>query len=347
MPERYQFNYMTLSQAFKTLFAKKGSRLEKRTQADQDQTKIMIDRLEYLLTELQHQARTVDRYVITSTTDLHGTITSVSQAFCKISGYAREELIGKNHNIVRHPDMPKELYQDLWKTIKSGQMWKGEIKNLKKDGGYYWVEVHIEPLLDAIGDHAGYIAVRQDITDKKRVEALTITDELTQCYNRRFYNQILEKEVSRAKRDDHWLAFLMVDADNFKKYNDTYGHQEGDEVLKTIADVLKTTFKRASDYVFRLGGEEFAVLYRVREKAQGLMIAERARQEMFEQKIPHTGNPPYDFVTISAGLMMLDPSQTYIEEEIYKYADEALYQAKQNGRNTIVLRSGDDDIELF
>lgn len=318
--------------------------MKERTPSEQQQ--LMFQQLEHLLEDLKNQAQTVDRYVITSTTDLHGTITSVSQAFCEISGYTREELIGQNHNIVRHPDMPPTLYQGLWETISTGKTWQGEIKNLKKNGEHYWVDVYIEPLLNAIGEHAGYIAVRQDITDKKHVEMLTVTDELTQCYNRRYYNQILSKEIARAKRDNHWLGFLMVDADNFKKYNDTYGHQEGDEVLKAIANTLKSTFKRASDYVFRLGGEEFAVLYQVQEKEQGHMIAERARQALFDEKIAHSGNRPYNFVTLSAGLIMLDPSIVYIEEEIYKYADEALYQAKQNGRNTIVMRD-DDDIELF
>lgn len=300
---------------------------------------------EVSLNEIQQHAQLLDKYVITSSTDLTGRITGVSQAFCDISGYCREELLGKNHNVVRHSDMPKSLYEELWSTIRSGQVWHGEVKNLKKNGEHYWVKVHIELSLNDLGEIKGYVAIREDITDKKYIEEVSITDELTQCYNRRFYNQILSKEIALAKRDSQWLVFLMLDADHFKKYNDTYGHQEGDQVLIAIANVLKSSFRRAGDYVFRLGGEEFAVLYRVKEKEQGLMMAESTIQAMLEKNIAHSGNIPYYKVTLSAGLVLLDPAIDYIEDEIYKYADVALYQAKNNGRHRVVLH--DNEVELF
>jgi len=214
----------------------------------------LIGELESLLNDIHRYSEIVNQHVITSSSDLSGTITSVSQAFCKISGYSEEELVGQNHNIIRHPDMPNELYENLWKTIQSGNAWNGEVKNLKKDGSFYWIDVHIDPIRDENNEITGYIAVRQDITDHKHIESLTITDELTGAYNRRFYNQILQNEIDRAKRDGQYLSFLMIDADNFKKYNDTYGHQAGDEVLKTIVSSTNSVFQRAGDYVFRLGG---------------------------------------------------------------------------------------------
>jgi PAS domain S-box-containing protein len=112
----------------------------------------------------------VDKYIISSTTDLKGRIVDVSDAFCKVSGYTREELIGKPHNIIRHPDMPKSAFRDLWQTIKQGKAWKGEVKNLKKDGGYYWVYANIEPLFNNKGKIEGYAAVRLDITDSIHLE---------------------------------------------------------------------------------------------------------------------------------------------------------------------------------
>lgn len=111
----------------------------------------------------------VDRYVIMSRTNLQGIITSVSSAFCKISGYEAYELIGKSHNIIRHPDMPKELFEDLWRTIKSGNMWQGEIKNLKKDGSFYWVKTTIHPNFDNNGVIISYDAIREDITSQKEL----------------------------------------------------------------------------------------------------------------------------------------------------------------------------------
>ena len=112
----------------------------------------------------------VDKNIIMSRTDLKGVITKVSSAFCDISGYSASELIGQNHNIIRHPDMPKELFANLWETIKSGKDWHGEIKNRKKNGDFYWVETTIHPNLDNIGKIISYDAIRLDITSKKELE---------------------------------------------------------------------------------------------------------------------------------------------------------------------------------
>jgi PAS domain S-box-containing protein len=111
----------------------------------------------------------VDKYVIMSRTNPQGIITSVSSAFCKISGYESFELIGKSHNVVRHSDMPAELFEDLWKTIKSGNMWQGEIKNLKKNKDFYWVKTTIHPNFDNNGNILSYDAIREDITSRKEL----------------------------------------------------------------------------------------------------------------------------------------------------------------------------------
>ena len=290
----------------------------------------------------------VDEHVITSTTDLNGVITSVSQAFCEISGYSEQELIGKNHNIVRHPDMPKELYEHLWATIKQGLPWSGEVKNRKKDGDFYWVKVHISPNFDPLGQMTGFTAVRQDITDHKKVERMMHTDELTQLYNRRYYNQKLGDYIDKNHAEGCWIGYLMIDADNFKKYNDTYGHQAGDEVLREISNSLTGVFNQSNDLVFRLGGEEFCVIFTAPKASDLLTRANQARQELKDKKIDHSANPPYHCVTLSMGLMELAPKLQYANDEIYKYADEALYRAKQKGRNQVeVVQATADDIELF
>jgi len=112
----------------------------------------------------------VDKYIISSTADLDGKIVDASDAFCEISGYKREELIGKKHSLMRHPDMPEHTFTNLWETISQGKAWSGEVKNLTKDGGYYWVYVNIEPLFDKKGLIEGYAAIRLDITDSIHLE---------------------------------------------------------------------------------------------------------------------------------------------------------------------------------
>jgi PAS domain S-box-containing protein len=111
-----------------------------------------------------------DKYIISSTTDTKGRILEVSDAFCIISGYTREELIGKPHNLIRHPDMPKQAFKEMWETIQSGKSWQGKVKNRKKDGGYYWVYANIEPLFDRKNRIEGYAAIRLDITDSVHLE---------------------------------------------------------------------------------------------------------------------------------------------------------------------------------
>ena len=132
-----------------------------------------------------------DKKVIASKTDLKGKITYASQAFCDISGYKRKELLGQNHNIVRHPDMPKELYEKLWSTIKSGNVFYGEIKNRRKDDTYYWVDVQIEPEYDEQYNIIGYSALREDITAKKQIEE----------FNKTLANKIEEAVLENSKKD--------------------------------------------------------------------------------------------------------------------------------------------------
>ncbi len=120
-----------------------------------------------LVKEEQRLRMVTQKYIISSVTDLKGKILDVSEAFCEISGYSKDELIGKPHNIVRHPDMPKAVFKELWSTIQKGKTWKGKVKNLKKDGGFYWVWANIEPLYNAKGEIDSYISVRLDITENE------------------------------------------------------------------------------------------------------------------------------------------------------------------------------------
>ena len=124
----------------------------------------------------------INQNLIASKTDLKGIITEVSDKFCEISKYSREELIGKSHNIVRHPDMPVELYKDIWNTIKSKKTWHGEIKNLDKNGDAYWVDTTIIPDFDSDDNHVGYTSIRHDITNNKKIEVLNtqLIDEMTE-----------------------------------------------------------------------------------------------------------------------------------------------------------------------
>lgn len=130
------------------------------------------DEIKNKIEELQKSIDIISNNVIYSRTDTKGIITYASKAFCEISGYTQEELLGKPHNIIRHMDMPKEAFFNMWITIQSGKSWKGEVKNLKKNKDSYWVMAYISPEYDSVGNITGYAAVRQDITYKKALEEL-------------------------------------------------------------------------------------------------------------------------------------------------------------------------------
>lgn len=277
-----------------------------------------------------------DENVISSSTDVYGITTRASTAFCEIAGYSKEELIGKSQNIVRHPDMPSSLFKELWSTIQSGKTWKGEIKNLHKNGGFYWVKAVIKPDFNARNQIEGYTSIRQDITDKKRIYELSITDGLTSLFNRRHFNDIAPEILKNTVRNNDVFAFILLDIDNFKKYNDTYGHQEGDSVLVNVAKSLKNSFRRDDDMIFRLGGEEFGVVLSAKKAEDVIERAEIARENIEKLHIEHKKNPPSNVITASFGYTVIS---THNHEKsidcVYKKADDALYKAKENGRNRV------------
>jgi diguanylate cyclase (GGDEF)-like protein/PAS domain S-box-containing protein len=259
----------------------------------------------------------------------------VSEEFCNLSQYPKEKLLGKTHRVLRHKDMPKEIFEDMWGTITKGEVWKGELKNRKKDGSFYWVSSVITPDCDINGNVIGYTALRHDITDRKKIEEIAITDGLTSLFNRRHFDAIFPQQLAIAKRSKKLLAFVLIDIDHFKQYNDTYGHQEGDVTLKLVATALKKTLNRTNDYTFRLGGEEFGLLYHIEHEEDGLTIANQAKVNVENLKIEHTGNSASKYVTISSGLYIIDLNDHSTLDDIYKKADDALYSAKQNGRNQV------------
>jgi two-component system sporulation sensor kinase A len=135
----------------------------------QAQTKEILERKNK---ELEESWKIVDKYVIFSTTDIHGVITNVSSAFCDISGFSKEELIGKSHRIIRHPDTPKEYFEKLWKTLQEDKIWIGLVKNKNKSGEKYWIKTFIEPLFDENGIKIGYKNIAVDMTDSKALEKI-------------------------------------------------------------------------------------------------------------------------------------------------------------------------------
>jgi diguanylate cyclase (GGDEF)-like protein/PAS domain S-box-containing protein len=288
---------------------------------------------------LNEYIKLIDKNIITSSTDLDGNITYVSKAFCDISGYSKDELMGKNHRIIRHPDMLESTYQSIWSVITNDDTWEGEIKNLKKDGNFYWVKASISPIFDEQTNKIGYTAIRQDITDKKIIEEISITDGLTNIYNRRHFNELFPKMIEESKEQSDILCFLIMDIDHFKQYNDTYGHQMGDDVLIKVASAIKKSLKSENDNCFRLGGEEFGLLFRSTDAKKALEFANMVRESIESLEIEHSGNSASSYVSASMGLVCKVTNDTYSDDEIYKTGDDLLYEAKESGRNRVCSKN--------
>ncbi len=277
----------------------------------------------------------IDENIITSSTDLDGVITYASEAFCKISGYTKDELIGKKHNIVRNPNVEEALYEELWDTISQDKVWMGEIQNRDKNKVDYWVFVKIYPAFDEDGKKIGYTSIRHDITNLKKVEELSIVDGLTKAYNRHYYNQIIQKYIQSAKRNEELIAFAIFDIDYFKQYNDTYGHQKGDHALQAVVKSMQEELGRADDYLFRLGGEEFGVLFKPSSAEKSITFIKQLINKVESLKIEHKKNTISSYVTISAGLICEKATLIDDNEILYKKVDDLLYKAKHQGRNQV------------
>jgi len=173
------------------------------------------------------------------------------------------------------------------------------------------------------------------------IEKMSITDELTQLYNRRHFHARLEEEFERARRYDHPVSLFLMDIDHFKSVNDRYGHQAGDEVLTTIGGIV-TSNTRSADSVARYGGEEFVVLLPETEKETARVTAEKLRAAIERQSFTSPDRSPIH-VTASFGvssLHMTDQNTADMADRMVKMADDAMYQAKQAGRNRVVVSSG-------
>lgn len=175
----------------------------------------------------------------------------------------------------------------------------------------------------------------------RKLEALSITDQLTGLYNRRHFEEIFDRELHRAHRAGYFLALLLFDIDHFKRLNDTYGHAQGDQALRQVSAELQSMCRRGSDYAFRVGGEEFAVICSATAPQAAAEMAERIRAGLSALQIPNQGSDVAEHLTISLGVVSCVPAAGDTLDSLMSDADQRLYQAKRQGRNCIVVAEAD------
>lgn len=285
--------------------------------------------------ELAFRNRIIQENVLYTRTGTDGVIVEVTDAFCKLSGYDKNELIGNTHSVFKHPDVEPSVYSGLWETITSGEVWKGNLPNRRKNGSTFITTARIVPVYDSEGKIIEYMAFRNDITS----DELAKIDPLTGLYNRRELDAIFQDLYVNAIAKNEPLAVILADIDHFKSINDTYGHKEGDDVIVRFAGLLRSC-TRNSDVCARWGGEEFIVFLPCTELTTAFEIAERIRQAALSDL--HIDE---HIISCSFGVAVLEKGET--TDDLFKRVDGYLYRAKENGRNQSVTQRTNPSLNLF
>jgi diguanylate cyclase (GGDEF)-like protein/PAS domain S-box-containing protein len=270
-------------------------------------------------------------------TDLKGLVVYVNPAFTRLTGYESRDMIGKSPGVLSSGRTPARVYQDLWKTIRSGAIWHGELENRTKNGQVYLESILIAPVTNTRGTTTHFVASWQDITHKRAVEQklkrsrlefkkASHKDSLTGLYNRRGFYELMEHQILLSRRQKHAIALLYLDLDNFKRVNDRWGHKQGDQVLMDTAKLIRKVF-RTSDIAARLGGDEF-VIAAIDSEKKGLSIITRRLKTVFDRYNQSLGARPAR-IEYSLGSLLIEPDKPTNLEAIIEKVDRLMYQRKK------------------
>jgi diguanylate cyclase (GGDEF)-like protein/PAS domain S-box-containing protein len=288
--------------------------------------------------ELKQAIHIVHEYAYHTLVDKNGIILESSNSFAKMCGIPKNELVGKSLFDTFATNSRNDCIEGIKKSLGHGHPFECEIEQNYLDFLSTWVDLTITPIADERYDEVVFSIKRHDINDKKYIQKLVDTDVLTSLFNRRFFNSLFPKEIKRVQREKKSFAFLMIDIDYFKKYNDTYGHQKGDDALVSFSRVLNQTAKRGADFPFRLGGEEFAIITTDITEESLLAYANSINKKLYELQIEHKQNIASPYLSCSIGVIFYEDGNIKDDmDTIIRIADELLYKAKQQGRNQVVL----------
>lgn len=280
-------------------------------------------------------------------TDEFAKILSVNSAFSKITGYMINDVIGKNPSILQSGVHKKEFYTNMWDSLKNNGLWQGEIWNKRKNGEIYpeWLSISKIKDNNTLKQNF-YIAIFTDITNlkeaDKRIYFYANHDHLTGLANRLNIESRFSHSIELAKRKGHKVGLLFIDIDNFKDINDTYSHEMGDEVIKTVANMISLTI-RDSDTLGRIGGDEFLIILNEIENSSDIVTITQKIKDTFKDPVSINGNVFY--ITLSIGISIY-PEHGESTDILQKNADLAMYEVKKNGRNGYCIYNSEFSTEV-
>ena len=267
-------------------------------------------------------------------TDVDRKITYVNESFEKVTGYKREDVLGKNPHILKSGKLPSDFYKNMNNILDKGEKWSGEFVNINKFGDIYYETASITPIFND-DELAGYLAIKLNVTDyvkqQEKVEFIAHHDNLTLLPNRRSLEKKVNEYIYECLEQRKKFALYFIDLDGFKNVNDTLGHDIGDLLLKEVAKIFKDTL-REEDFVFRIGGDEFAIIIKYSNDEKYLKVIANKIIENINNPIfikNHKIN-----VGCSIGISVF-PKDAQDLKNLLKYSDMAMYKAKQNGKNRV------------
>ncbi|MEA2019702.1 MAG: EAL domain-containing protein, partial [Campylobacterota bacterium] len=267
----------------------------------------------------------IDEGNIVTKSDLEGNITYANDNFLKVSGYTMDEVIGRQHSLVRDNNTPKDLFKNLWETIQSKKVWKGVLKNIKKDGGYYWVDITIQPILDSNNEIIEYMAIRHDITElidqREKLNKIAYTDNMTGLGNR--------VKLTKDLKENNRVSLAILNIDNFRHINDFYGHDFGDKLIVKVSKIINNIIRLETNCsLYHLKGDEFA------------LTNSKYDPETFEGKIKNILNfISHDNIELNneqISLKMTASISFETNDKIFQTADMALKIARKQHLESIV-----------
>ncbi|MGM0415993.1 MAG: EAL domain-containing protein [Thermodesulfobacteriota bacterium] len=266
---------------------------------------------------LEDYTKLMDRLCMITKSDLNGDITYANDNFCHVMGFEKKELIGQPHNIVRHPDVPKKVFKDMWETIQAKLQWQGIVKSKTKQGKATFADSVISPMTDEDGNITEYIAARYDITEllesRDEIELAFATDKLTSLNSR----LKLIEDIDRDKRDKCLILFDIVD---FKGINSEFGIKEGDQIIRHVSEAMVNFFVGENHYIYRLHSDVFALL--------SLTADRESIVKECKTFLSYLSERPYFSDKISSFSVTLVGGIACGTEDLINRADVALHKAK-------------------
>ncbi|MGF1713788.1 diguanylate cyclase [Photobacterium chitinilyticum] len=283
----------------------------------------------------------------------HGIYVGCNEPFARSLGFGQGELLGKVVSEVLEPDKWELSQEADQQVIREGVALKMDDYVILEDGTPIWYEVVKSPYRDPTDGTAGVLVMARDVTERKMAEQqladaimelqeLSFIDSLTKVANRRSFDEQLRKLWHSHIREQKPLTLILCDIDNFKAFNDNYGHQQGDYALREVAKVFRSVVKRETDEVARYGGEEFAFLLPNTDMKGGEVIAAKVHRQLAEKGISHMYSGIDTKLTVSLGIATITPLPVQDYGELIEMADIALYKAKAVGRNCTMSMSDSD-----